>query len=129
MKWFIYHCMQNVNHQSHQMAPAPGSRPKKDTAAAHFVPPLEAEDEVLYQHNMELLQGELLKRKPCTTVLKDLMQRTLSNHFKAFFSCSHTSCPLRKVYWHLFVQKYFESVKGKVLVKHTHQQTKDWAVQ
>ena len=111
------------------MAPAPGSRPKKDTATAHFVPPLDAEDEISYQYNMELLRGESSKRKPCTTVLKDLMQHTLSNHFKAFFSCSRTSCPLRKVYWHLFVQKYFESVKGKVLVEHTQQQTILWAVQ
>ena len=79
---------------SHQMAPAPESTPKKDTAAAHFVPSLDAEDDISYQHNMELLRGELSKRKPCKTILKELMRHTLSNHFKAFSLCSHTSCPL-----------------------------------
>ena len=78
MKWFIYNRCLNVNrHGSVKNGPTK-KRAKKESTAAHFYPPAEAEDEVSYGRNLELLSAELSKPKPRHDALKQLMS-TFSN--------------------------------------------------
>ena len=49
------------------------------SSAAHVYPTAEADDEVSYDWNLELLNAELAKSKPRSDVLKQLMMCTFSN--------------------------------------------------
>lgn len=85
-KWFIYYRCQNVNRTSHQEG---GSRERvklNEHTHAHLCPPANAEDEVSYGRNLELLKSEMDKAKPRVDVLKDLMKRTFPNRWEAYVS-------------------------------------------
>lgn len=53
---------------------------------AHLCPPANAEDEVTYGRNRDLLKSEMDKAKPRVDVLKDLMKRTFPNRWEAYVS-------------------------------------------
>lgn len=65
-----------VNRASHQDG-GPRKRMKlTEHSSVHFVPPTNADDEVSYGCNLELLKTEMGKAKPRMDVLKDMMRRT-----------------------------------------------------
>lgn len=83
-KWFIYHRCQNVNRQSKNEG-GPKKRAKlEEQFHAHFYPPVNADDDVSFGRNMELLTAELEKTKPQSEVLKELMCRTFPNRWDAY---------------------------------------------
>ena len=83
-KWFIYNRCQNVNRSSSNKDGPPRKRAKKESSAAHLYPPTNADDEVSYGRNLELLKAELSKPKPRVDVLKQLMTCTFSNRYDDF---------------------------------------------
>lgn len=85
-KWFLYYRTQNINRSSKQdgITCNKAKRPRLEDHAAHLYPPLHGEDEVSYGRNLELLKAELLRSKPRTDTLKDLMSRTFANRWSAY---------------------------------------------
>ena len=55
-------------------------------SSVHFIPPTNADDEVSYGRNLELLKGEMSKTKPRVDVLKDMMRRTFPNRWEAYIN-------------------------------------------
>lgn len=77
-KWFIYYRRQIVNRHT-PVGPSRKRFKLGDRAHAHFYPPTKSEDDVSYEHNLELLKTEMAKGKPRVDVLRDLMRRTFPN--------------------------------------------------
>ena len=87
-KWFIYYRCQNVNRNAVNV-PKKVKNVKGGTAA-HFCPPANADDDVSSKRNMELLNTEMLKTKPRSDVLKELMRRTFANRWESYVNNTST---------------------------------------
>ena len=64
---------------------------KVQDQAMHYYPPTNAEDDVSYLRNLELLKTEQSKQKPRVDVLKSLMKRTFPNRFNELTNNSETT--------------------------------------
>lgn len=63
----------------------PRKKAKLETYAAHAFPPTNADDEVSYKRNLDLLKAEMDKPgKLRTDVLKELMTATFANRYDLF---------------------------------------------
>lgn len=63
----------------------PQKKAKLETRAAHAFPPRNADDEVSYKRNLDLLKAEMDQPgKPRTDVLKELMAATFANRHDLF---------------------------------------------
>lgn len=90
-KWFLYYRCQNVNRQSKDEA-GPRKRAKlEDRSHVHFCPPVDADDEVSFARNVDLLKEEMAKPKPQADILKELMRRTFPNRWDAYVSKNEPS--------------------------------------
>ena len=90
-KWFLYYRCQNVNRQSKDEA-GPRKRAKlEDRSHVHFCPPIDADDEVSFARNVDLLKEEMAKPKPQADILKELMRRTFPNRWDAYVSKNEPS--------------------------------------
>lgn len=85
-KWFLYYRTHNVNRPSKQegVCSSKSKRPRVEDRTVHLYPPIHGEDDVSYGRNLELLKAEMLRSKPRTDILKDLMSRTFPNRWGAF---------------------------------------------
>ena len=98
-KWFIYYRCQNVNRESKDEG---GSRKRAkldERSHAHFYPPVNAEDDISFGRNLELLRAELEKPKPQPDVLKELMRRTFPNRWDGY-TCKNDPATLLEYLQH-----------------------------
>ena len=90
----VFHCVQhswkcrcqNVDRASRQDG-APRKRIKlNEHSAVHFIPPTNADDDVSFGRNLELLKAEMGKAKPRVDVLKDMLRRTFPNRWETYIN-------------------------------------------
>ena len=90
-KYFIYYRCQNVNRKSKSICDSSPStkRLKLDKQPAHSCPQMVPDDEIAFGRNLEILSAEVIKSKPRTDVLKDMMKRTFPNRWDLYLNRSH----------------------------------------
>ncbi len=62
----------------------PRKRSKLADSTAHVVPPPNADDEISFGRNLELLQAEMGKKNQRSDAIKQLMSRTFANRWQKY---------------------------------------------
>ena len=75
-----------MNRKTQKTDGPPRKRQKLDGRGAHFYPPVHVDDDVSYQRNLDLL-----KAKPSSDVLKELMRHTFPNRWDGYVTKSKPS--------------------------------------